>query len=62
MCVWTDLQSQHILSAVVSHFEDAGLQAGLRGLALEGLLHFELDQQGHLGGALHGLPALRHQR
>ena len=57
-----DLESQHILSAVISHFEDAGLQAGLRGAALQGLLHLELDQQGHLGSALHGLTALRQQR
>ena len=30
-----DLQSQDILSAVVSHFEDAGLEASLRGAPLQ---------------------------
>ena len=56
-----DLQSQDILSAIVSHFEDAGLETGLRGAPLQRFLHLELDQQGHLGSALHGLPTLRHQ-
>ena len=30
-----DLQSQDILSAIISHFEDAGLEAGLRGAPLQ---------------------------
>lgn len=62
------LEGEHVLAAVVAHLEDARLPherpaARAHGVRAHGQrLDVEREQDGRLGGALHGRAALRHER